>query len=310
MLHTDGTGEPGSALLKRAALLFERLLIVPIGLGGFETEIMSFDRFLSLIDKKDDFCKRPEFKSIFCRPEDCGLHFSQLQEASFDIKKDDLWGPLHGEKFVHFTRGLVSHQAETAGVKPGTREEHELLKYYIGTISADYRLLAYMSKKSDYSGLLSRLHEDAVIATHASRAGSETSVIEHVAGLSCFDFASLSWSDIYKLRSDGFIRSFRQKMSEWTLYYRYATDIDSFVQDLRTVIDDATSTVISKSAPRPKRTILAGLAGFLPFGIGTLWSSAEFAQNINSDLSLGHQLGWLFFINRSREMARDVRISS
>lgn len=301
MLHADGTGERHIALLKRASVLFERLLVVPLGLGGFEDGLMSKAQFLALLDRKDPACASAEFQSMFLAPCDLGMKFEDLAAASMDIGEEDLWGPKHGSSFVKFVDRLVDQRY----AEGSNRERYETKKQFIGNISADYRLLSrMMSTNRDLSGLFTALHEEAVLAVHAELIASAPAILTHVEGYECFDFASLSWEQIYELRKSGFSSSFRRKMAQWVLDAGYTQDRRVFEKQMTTHINEAKDAVVSSAEPHPVKTVLSGLAGLLPFGLGTLLGVGQTGMDLTNDYRNKERFGWLFFVNRAKQMAK------
>lgn len=222
-----------------------------------------------------------------------------------DVGEDDLWGPKHGSSFVKFVEALVDRRYADRN----DTDRYETKKQFIGNISADYRLLSrMMSANRDFSGLFTALHEEAVLAVHNDPKASTHAILKQVEGYECFDFASLSWDQIHELRKCGFTHSFRRKMAQWVLESGYAASKAAFEQQMTTHINEAKDAVISGAEPQSIiKTVLSGLAGLLPFGIGELAGIGKAGLDIKDSIQTKERFGWLFFVNRAKKLAREVQ---
>ena len=108
MLHSEGTGESPVCFLKRASIIFERLLLFPLGLGnmGEPDELISKETYLSAFTKEEpsvvgDVCK------IVVLHRDLIGDVDSFFEELHTPESDDLWMGDASDKYIDFVRQLV-----------------------------------------------------------------------------------------------------------------------------------------------------------------------------------------------------------
>lgn len=114
------------------------------------------------------------------------------------------------------------------------------------------------------------------------------------------DFGVLSWPEIFELRSDPSVRSFRKKIKEM----RDANGVHNFTDEILTEtyfkdLEDA----FCKRRPKPLRAFLRGLVGNWPIAplnpAGWLFAVADF----KSELRDFKDLNWMHFVSEAKNMA-------
>lgn len=111
------------------------------------------------------------------------------------------------------------------------------------------------------------------------------------------DFGLLSWPEIYELRSDPSVRSFRKKIREM----QEVDDINEFTdKNLEEAYLKDLEDAFIRRRPNPLRTFIRGVVGNFPFPVinpfGWLFSSADF----KSELKDFRDLNWINFIYETK----------
>ncbi len=311
MLHQDATGELPDTFFKRAAILFEKLVFFPLGLGsmGESGELISKEAYLRRWFRDTDRTPINDYLDLFLLDLDVIEDRESFMQQLYTLEQGDLWYGEAGEIFTEWVKKLIDRERAEAGeYREWAGDEREAFKYYVGNINADYKLLTLASRDlTDSSGLFSELHEAAVLAVHGMRTRTDQTVVKIVSDLNTVDFGALTWGDVFKLRSSGFVHEFRSKLLEWAEEYTDARDVADFEGGLNSFIDDAKFEIIGKSEPAIGKSILAGIAGAVPLPtpinpVGVAMSVVDAAKQ----RSLKKDYGWLFFIQRARALSREA----
>ncbi len=300
MMHGHRTGERSHAYLKRALVLFEKLVFIPEGLGdmGGPDESISKRVWISKVAAADEPDAVKRLEQLILLDRDLVTDVKSFHDSMMDFREDDLWTGIHSDRFVSFVSRLVDDDDSLT-------DKWEMKKFFIGSIDSDYRLLRAITRDfDDCTALLSEIHEQAVLATFGTPTPNPDSVLRRVADLNTFDFAQLSWSQIFRLRESGFVTDFRKKIAEWVMKYGMSDDLASFQQSLAKMVDEAKYDLIGAVEPNVRGTILSAIGGNLPSPIGvnpiSLFGSV---RDTMKQHSLKKKFGWLFFIQRCRKMA-------
>jgi hypothetical protein len=113
------------------------------------------------------------------------------------------------------------------------------------------------------------------------------------------DFGLLSWPEIYELRLDPSLRSFRKKLKEMREIDKIHDFTDDNLSDL--YFKDLEDT-FRRRRPKPLKTFLRGVVGNGPIPIinpfGWLFAAADF----KSDLKDFRDLNWINFISETKKL--------
>ncbi len=302
-LYLNVTGESPNRFLKRASVIFERLLLFPLGLGdmGGPHELISKERYLSAFTKDcstdlNNLCK------IVILDKDLIDNVESIYEELNTHEDCDLWMGTEGDKYIKFIENYVNMSVGQNDLI----ENWEAQKRLIGNIDADCKLFKVIQRNfGECSGLFTELHEGALLYTLSERIGNLANVVTTLSNLSTFDFGDLSWADIFNLRKSEFVKEFRHRLAQWALDYAASPDSVSFQRELTTFITEAKFDLIGDTAPKTRETVLSGIGGNIPFPflvnpIG-VYSSI---QSIRHAHTLKNKYGWLFFIQRARHASK------
>ena len=292
--------------LKRNAILFENLVIVPQGIGPLDgTGIFTKESYLNALSK-EQITDKKEFSKLFLTIDD--FVNSEEKRRAFYMPQNpetSMWTGGNSAQYIQFVKEYV--QKKNGYDKPDiqSREHKKELEYYIGTVSMDFQILTESSIAfPNFSGLFSEIHEQAFMATYKKdiNATKEKNVISAIETINHFDFGTLSWNDIVILRKSGFVNDFREKIFEWTEEYKNGVDNNEVEKKIDKFIDDAKFDFIEKRKPNLIKSFLTGILGNIPLPIPlnpiSLYSSGE--QTL-SDKRVNATFGWLLFIQKARK---------
>ena len=300
MMHGHRTGELSQAYLKRALILFERLVFIPVGFGdmGGPDELIGKRQWLARLVAPNGTSALDTLEELVLLDRDLVEDADAFRSSLMDFDTDDLWTGTQSDRFISFVSELVDND-------DSIDDKWEMKKFFIGSINSDYRLFRIINR--DFAGctaLLSEIHEQAVLATYGERAPNPDAIVRQIADLSTFDFAQLSWQDIFRLRQSGFLTDFRRQIAEWAVTYGQADNLDEFQHSLTQMVEDAKFELIGKIEPNVRETVLAGLGGNLPSPIGvnpiSLFGAVKDAVEQHR---LKKVFGWLFFVQRCRKVS-------
>ncbi len=305
MLHSQVTGENSAQFIKRALILFEKLLIIPTGISiGKNDAILTKEKYLFFIDRYSPFCSSKEFHDLFLLDSDLFEDTDKIYEKIWNNEDDDLWSGTHGDTFVDFVSNYVEN---VAGKDASISEQWGMKKMFIGNISHDIKTLSWVMKTSNkLSGLFSDIHEQAIRATIGSRAPFYNKIVQTTGEINYFDFSQLTWENIMELRKSEFLKIFRNKIIEWTNEYSKEEKPEKYSANLKIFIEDAKFKFIDINSPQTRQSILTGICGNLPSPIIinpiSLLSSISDAKKA---ITLKKDYGWLVFIQRAYSKLKD-----
>ncbi|UXP31469.1 hypothetical protein N6H18_14040 [Reichenbachiella agarivorans] len=310
-MYSECNSDSPANFLKRNAILFENLVIVPQGIGPLDgSELFTNESYLNAYSKEDIKFKS-ELSEILLTIEDFVEGEEQLREYYAPSNPEtSMWMGENSDKYIEFVKKYVQKKNGFDSPEIQSREHMKDLKYYIGTISSDFQILTESINKFDnFSALLSEIHEDAYRFTYNQyEAKIQTNqVISSIQSLNHFDFGTLSWDEIITLRKSEFLKDFRSKVFEWTQEFYQSQNTDEFQVKIDKYIDDAKFDFIEKRKPNMVKSILTGIAGNFPLPIPVnpvgLISSIN---QIKEDKKAAKDFGWLFFIQKARKKAPNI----
>lgn len=216
-----------------------------------------------------------------------------------------MWTGENSSNYIDFVMKYV--QLKNGYDKPDiqSRDHNEELKYYIGTISMDFQILAEATRRfENFSGLFSEIHEQAFTATYGLNETKTKSkkVITAVETINYFDFGSLTWDEIIVLRKSEFVNEFRKKVWEWTNEFNSEVNNIEVENKISKYIDDAKFDFIEKRKPNQLKSTLTGILGNIPLPIPinpvSIVSAIEQAV---ADNKAQKEFRWLLFIQKARK---------
>jgi hypothetical protein len=182
------------------------------------------------------------------------------------------------------------------------------MKFYLPAISLDIKLFAQLSNNfKNASGLLSELHQSAIVNAFQQRMPDPDLVLTSVSKITSFDFAQLTWEQIFYLRRHKFTKEFRIKVKEWIERCLAVKDTDTFVKSLDSYIKDTMFELIGKTQPHPKATAIKGLLGIVPIPLNPLTFVSPIYDTVK-ELKLISEYSWLYFIQESKNKFSQQRI--
>lgn len=307
ILYSETNSDNPGNFLKRNAILFEKLVIAPFGIGpldgtGIFTKVAYLNKYSKEIIKyKKDFSKILLSIDDFVDSEESRGNFYNPQDP-----ETSMWTGECSKEYIQFVMDYV--QKKNNYDKPGiqSREHKKELEYYIGTISMDFQILTEaLIKFTDFSGLFSEIHEQAFIATYKKDicATNEKKIINSIETINHFDFGILSWDEIIILRKSGFANDFRDKIFEWTEDYKNGTNNTAVEEKIDKFIDDSKFDFIEKRKPNLIKSLLTGILGNIsvPTIINPISLHSSLEQIIN-DKKTNKEFGWLLFIQKARKL--------
>jgi hypothetical protein len=305
MLYTECNTDNPANFLKRNAILFENLVVVPQGIGPLDgTGLITKSSYLNIYSKEKIKYKK-EFEELLLTIEDFVEEKDINDFYSPSNKETSMWGGEKSESYIDFIKKYVQNKRSLDSPEIQSREHMEELKYYIGTISSDFQILSESIKHFDtFSALFSEIHEEAFKATY-NQVESKTQnkrVISSIESINHFDFGKLSWDEIIILRKSDFLKDFRKKIFEWTNEYLTLNNQQEFQLKIDKYIEDAKFEFIEKQQPKLFKTILTGITGNIPLPIPVNPVSVlASVQQIKNEMNNKKDYGWLFFIQKARK---------
>jgi hypothetical protein len=298
MFHRDATGEPWDAFLKRAAILFDRILFMPEGLGPFadRDSVRGPDWYLAeLYSGPEEFRRR--FLDLFVYPADVIVDEDQFYQALSDDEANDLWHGEKGDVFRQWVRERVAREVRDGVIQNAAGAQVERQKYYLGNLSHDYKLLVALSRRStDFSGLFSPLHQEAALRTFSVNATSAEATTRALGSVCFCDFGALAWPQVLALRDNAFVVDFRMKVRQWT-ETTFSASVD-FERDLARLVLDGLFELSRKTQPDVPQALLSAVIGALP-GVGAI-ASAKTLMDIADARRIERDYGWIYFVQSAR----------
>ncbi|MFW6046601.1 MAG: hypothetical protein ACOCP4_02280 [Candidatus Woesearchaeota archaeon] len=305
-LYAETNSDNPANFLKRNAILFENLVIVPQGIGPLDgSELFTKESYLNAYSK-ERIKQKEELKKIlltiedFVNKEDDLRHFYMPQNP-----ETSMWLGQNSSSYIDFIKKYV--QIKNGYDKPEiqSRDHKKELEYYIGAISMDFQILAEVTRRfENFSGLYSEIHEQAFTATYGQKEVKTNSkkVITAVETINYFDFGSLTWDEIIELRKSQFANDFRKKVWEWTNEFNSGVDNVEVENKIYRFIDDAKFDFIEERKPNQLKTSLTGILGNipLPIPVNPISIASAIDQSV-IDNKAKKEFGWLLFIQKARK---------
>lgn len=309
MLYTETNNDNPANLLKRNAILFENLVIVPSGIGRLDgSGLFSKSGYLNAYSK-EEIKNKKDFEKILLSIEEFTSDEEELKEFYRPSNDDNsMWFGENSYEYIEFIKKYVQEKLGYDSPEIQSRDHKKELEYYIGSISGDFQVLQEASTKFEhFSGLFSEIHEIAFRNTYGKDniKLNHTNVINELEQINHFDFGTLTWDEIIELRKSGFIKDFRENLFTWIQEYQTTSDSAIFQKNLNRFIDDAKFDFIEKKKPNITKTSLLGFIGNLPAIIPVNpIGIANSINDIRNEIKTKKEYGWLFFIQKAYKMSK------
>lgn len=292
--------------LKRNAILFEKLVIVPQGIGPLDGS-GHFTKFSYLnAYSKEDVKYKKELEQILLTIEDFVSEEDEIRKFYMpDNPETSMWMGNNSDEYIDFIMKYVQEKNGYDSPKIQSRDHKKELEYYVGTISMDLQILTETILNFDsFSGLFSEIHEQAFTATYGKNEtmSENKKVISAIESINHFDFGVLTWDEIIILRKSEFIKDFRKKITEWTHDYTNSLNNKDFECGIEKFIDDAKFDFIDRHKPNRIKSTLTGIAGNIPLPIPINPVSILSSINqVRKESKTKKDFGWLLFIQKARK---------
>ncbi len=306
-LYSECNTDSPANFLKRNAILFEHLVIVPQGIGPLDgsmlftkssylnafsrEEIKNKSDFGNILLTIDDFVEEDKLKDFY-------------QPSDFN---DSMWAGEYSDRYLDFVYTYVQNKLGLPSKEIQSKDHWEELKYYIGTISTDFQILHEARKRLEgFSALFTEMHENAFKATYnlSQSKIDHNPVINQIEEINCFDFGILSWDEIIELRKSEFVKDFRFHMFTWINEFYKTNDVDEFQKKINKFINTAKFDFIDRHEPDVSKSIISGIIDNIPLPIPVNPISVlSTISDIRKESKERKEFGWLFFVQKAFRQA-------
>ena len=290
--HADYFNESSNNFLKRSLILFDELT--------YMSPRIKDKNFLEklIVDKNPDIVKQilSNFKPIEEFVDD-----DFISEISFTVKPEsNMW---YGPNSKFFLKFIKDHIREKFGFDPDnykSRNEFEILDYYVTALSADVNFLFQISRKiPEVSALYTELHRDAFFATYNEKSAPPERLLKSIASINYFDFGKLSWKQILELKQSQFVNDFRLKFDEWIEDYEQIGNIESIEKKIDQYIKESNFKFLSENRPLTRLNILSSILENIPTPFPNPLAVYKTVSQTLDNFQTEKDYGWLFFIQES-----------
>lgn len=306
-LWFESTGEKPGKYLKRLAILFDNLVIAPVGIGKIGKDNLDFPRNSDYLNysTKEELKYSKELDEILLDIDDFVL---DADAKDYDITSPEtLWMGENNSYFIDSIINFVCEKFGKSSIDDLTKSEYEHIKMYIGQINMDYNIISTtINKYDDFSTVFSNIHKRILEATFLdSKKVDHGKVVAEMESINMIDFGSLKWDQIIELRKSGFISDFRLKIDEWLAEYKSSKNNSEFENKMRRYVEDTKFDFISQNKPNFIKTGILGLLGNLPSPIGVnpfgIYSAV---QDLVQDYNQLQKYKWLYFLQEANKVQK------
>ena len=308
ILYSECYNEKTSNFLKKNAILFDHLVLVPQGLGPIGESGFNFTKMDFLNGRTGEKIKyKSDLEKILLLIDDFVDNEPERDEFYNPTNDNEsMWSGSQSDNYIEFVTDYVVKKYNKESLSQLTRDEYKELKWYVGTISYDFQVLSNATKKFDnFSAMFSEIHENAFRSTYKNYDFTldKGNVISEVEEISFFDFGEFTWDEIITLRKSEFIDDFRNKIQEWTTEYIHSTNKIEFENKLEKYISDAKFDFIERRRPSLTKTSILGILGNIPLPIPVNpVSILSTVNDVRKDFKDKKDFDWLFFIQKAYKM--------
>lgn len=296
LIFSASFGEPRTVLLKRAALLYDHILIpTPMGVP------MRRQQFLRLIGSPsvkelDPETATPHYQNLFLHESDVLREPESYTNYVWASDDNDLWRKGGDEYHTHVSGLVGEREIEQFG------DQYEAMKFYLPTISMDLKAYYFLVEAVPGACPLVTPHHAATIERFRRVEPEQPErICKQLFDVTVPDFGTLSWATIIDLRSDRFVKDLRRRIAELAPSQSVGSEPDD--NALRTLVDSSLWDFVARNEPQLTRTVLGAVAGNLPlplpFNPIGLISAASDAV---SEITMKRKFGWLMFIARLKRL--------
>jgi hypothetical protein len=297
MMFRASFGESRTVLLKRAALLHDRILLpMPRGLAGIDRRTYLRLTGSQSVQDIDPATSTRKYQNLFLDVSDVLKSPGTFDERLWSFETEDLWRSGGKAYHDHVSRLVKRREIQHFG------GHDEAMKFYLPALSMDVRAYGMLLDALPNAVALSTPHHASVLRRFGGKPTKPSgSPVKSLLDVAAPDFGSLSWSQILELRSDPYLKDFRRKVAGLAAN---GPALDK--KALRNVVDSSLWNFVAENEPRVTRTILSAVVGNLPVPspvnpVGLATSALEVVSEIRKKRSFG----WLVFITRLRRRLHD-----
>lgn len=306
LLYSECNKDNPANFLKRNAILFENLVIVPQGIGPLDGSVMFTKLSYMNAYSKEKIKYKKELEELLLTIDDFVSDEASLRNYYIPNNPEtSMWMGSNSDNYIDFIKKYVQIKHGYDSPEIQSREHKKELEYYVGTISGDFQILTETIRNLDsFSGLYSEIHEQAFTATYGKMESKSENkkVINAIETINHFDFGRLTWDEIIELRKSEFNKDFRIKIFEWTEEYSHNPNNIEIETKIEKFIDDAKFDFIEKHKPNLIKSTLTGIAGNIPLPIPVNPVSIVSSVNqVRKEKNIKNEFGWLFFIQKARK---------
>ena len=280
-------------MLKRAAILCDRIYFETFGLGdpGGDYEQQAINAAFGGLIEGRDLAGDKRFADLLLLPQHFGDDADSMLSAA--IVRD---GPsVYYEATQEYVDGLPDEDLEPLA-KPWRGVDYKVRGAMALELESDLaRPLALRKWIDEPVGLLAPAHREVLkLAMAADR--SSLDIMQELAVQTLFDFGSLTWDEILKLRKSPRISDFRYALSKMELLP------PGEVQSAwRREVEELAET----TRPSPVKTLLSGFMGNLPLGDANPFGAAQPLTDYFREDERSRKYSWLYFVMDARSKQRE-----
>lgn len=290
--HADYYNESSSNFLKRSLILFDEL--------AFIAPRVKDENFLErLIDDKNPHTRERVLSNF--KPIKEFVENDFIEEISFIVKPES--NMYYGPNRNYFLEFIKNHIRQKFGFDPDnyqSKNEFEILDYYVTALSADVNFLFQISRKiPELSALYTELHRDAFFATYNEKSAPPERLIKSIASVNYFDFGKLSWAQILELKHNQFVNDFRIKFAEWIEEYKELGNIEYVERKIDQYIKESNFNFLSQNRPLTRINILSSILENIPTPFPNPLAVYKTVSQTVDNFQTEKEFGWLFFIQEA-----------
>ena len=289
--HADYYMESSRNFLKRSFILFDEMAYI--------TPRIKDEGYLNklIIDSSKT---RKEVLTYF-KPINEFVDQDFISEISFTIRPEsNMWYGPNSKHFFKFIKSYVKDKFDFDPENYKTKNEFEILDYYVTALSADVNFLFQISRKvPEISALYTELHRDAYFATYSERTSVPERILKSITNVNYFDFANLTWAQLLELRQSQFLEDFRKKISEWIGEFDLASNPLSFEQKIDKYIKESNFDFLQQNRPLTRLNILSAIIENVPTVVPNPLAVYNTLSRTMADFETEKEFGWLFFIQEA-----------
>jgi hypothetical protein len=279
-------------MLKRAAILCDQIYVETWGLGvpGGAIEKRAIDAAFGGTVEGIDLQADGRFRKLLLLPQEFGLAGEEMVGATMTGT-----GPgRYWDAAAQYVDTMPDEDLESMA-KPWRGVDYKTRAAMALELQADLERPAILRKWIDEPvGLLAPTHREVLrIAMEKDR--SPVDILQELAVQTVFDFGSLSWDQVLKLRKSSRIEDFR-----FALQKMEALGPGSVQGEWRRQVEELAEI----SQPNPLKTLLGAFMTYLPLGDADPLGLAQNVTTYFREDEQARRYAWIYFVMNAREGQR------